>query len=156
MNDKWAYLSQAHNTRQYPIAPKTPASRRASTRILDSLFISPLKPKMAAPLLLRGIPLLCLRIQNYRLAAGILAPVRRSWCSTAETSRVDDEVISAEKTTASLSGREPAKYTSWDDTNYRKWKDKEKEILSDIEPITSLTKEILHSDRSPLSVFFFF
>ncbi|XWS21240.1 hypothetical protein CRYUN_Cryun30bG0038400 [Craigia yunnanensis] len=33
-------------------------------------------------------------------------------------------------------------------TKRRKWKDKEEEILRDIEPIVLLTKEILHPDRS--------
>lgn len=34
-----------------------------------------------------------------------------------------------------------------DEPEYRKWKDKEDEILNDIEPILLLTKEILHSPR---------
>ncbi|KAD4888630.1 hypothetical protein R6Q59_023488 [Mikania micrantha] len=33
------------------------------------------------------------------------------------------------------------------DPDYRKWKDKEAEILLDIDPITLLIKDILHSDR---------
>ncbi|PKA49901.1 Protein DCL, chloroplastic [Apostasia shenzhenica] len=37
---------------------------------------------------------------------------------------------------------------SWEDhPDYRRWKDKEDEILRDIEPIMFLTKDILHSDR---------
>ncbi|XP_020267007.1 protein DCL, chloroplastic [Asparagus officinalis] len=37
---------------------------------------------------------------------------------------------------------------SWaDHPDYRRWKDREEEILKDIQPITILTKYILHSDR---------
>ena len=46
-----------------------------------------------------------------------------------------------------LSSLDPPNYPRWDDPDYRKCKDKEEEIRSDIEPITALTKEILHSDR---------
>jgi len=39
-----------------------------------------------------------------------------------------------------------------DPDDHRKWRDKEEEILRDIEPVILLTKEILHSDRFlPLS-----
>ncbi|XVE94959.1 hypothetical protein REPUB_Repub02eG0054800 [Reevesia pubescens] len=63
---------------------------------------------MVAPLLLKGMSLLRLRLQQYNhLTPGILSTPRRAW----------------------------------------KWKDKKAEILRDIEPIISLTKEILHSDR---------
>lgn len=44
--------------------------------------------------------------------------------------------------------KEPPKlFDTIDDLNYRKWKDKEDEILRDIQPITFLAKDILHSDR---------
>ena len=33
------------------------------------------------------------------------------------------------------------------DLDFQKWRKKEEEILRDIEPITSLTNEMLHSDR---------
>ena len=33
------------------------------------------------------------------------------------------------------------------DLDFQKWRKKEEDILRDIEPITSLTNEILHSDR---------
>ncbi|XP_037493896.1 uncharacterized protein LOC105630912 isoform X2 [Jatropha curcas] len=102
---------------------------------------------MAAPLLLRGIPLLRLRHNHHRLAVRILSPLRQSWCSAADSTRLDEEVTTAEKSTAVLSARDPSNYPIWDDPDYRKWKDKEDEILRDIEPITCLTKEILHSDR---------
>lgn len=34
-----------------------------------------------------------------------------------------------------------------EESDYRKWKDKEDEIFNDIEPIIVLTKEILHSSK---------
>jgi hypothetical protein len=34
--------------------------------------------------------------------------------------------------------------------NYRQWKEKEAEMLKDIEPTVRRTKEILHSNRYPL------
>lgn len=46
-----------------------------------------------------------------------------------------------------MSTKEPPRYQRWDDPDFRKWKDKEDEILRDIEPTVSLAKEILHSDR---------
>ncbi|XVE55832.1 hypothetical protein DITRI_Ditri03aG0189100 [Diplodiscus trichospermus] len=103
---------------------------------------------MAAPLLRKGIPLLRLRLQRYnRLAAGLLSAPQRPWCAAAESSRHEEEVSSADKSSAVLSVRDPPTCNRWDDPDYRKWKDKEEEILRDIEPTISLTKEILHSDR---------
>lgn len=106
---------------------------------------------MAAPLFLRAIPLLSLRLHHHhhRLADSILAPARRPWCSAAEPSRGDENLSSADNITAAWSARDSVspKYHRWNDDEYRKWKDKEDEILRDIEPIASLTKEILHSER---------
>jgi hypothetical protein len=106
---------------------------------------------MAAPLFLRAIPLLSLRLHHHhhRLAASILAPARRPWCSAAEPSRGDENLSSADNITAAWGARDSVspKYHRWNDDEYRKWKDKEDEILRDIEPIASLTKEILHSER---------
>ncbi|XP_021285265.1 protein DCL homolog, chloroplastic [Herrania umbratica] len=103
---------------------------------------------MAALLLLKGFPLLRLRLQHYNpLAAGLLSAPRRPWCTTAESAGHEEEVSSAEKSSTVLSVTDPPKYHRWGDPDYRKWKDKEEEILRDIEPIISLTKEILHSDR---------
>ncbi|XP_065881307.1 protein DCL, chloroplastic [Euphorbia lathyris] len=101
---------------------------------------------MAAALFLRGVPLTRLRLHYYRFPAGII-PLRRPWSTTAESSRLEEEVSAVKKTTAVSSARDSLKYPRWDDPDYRKWKDKEDEILNDIESITSLTKEILHSDR---------
>ncbi|KAG6672037.1 hypothetical protein I3842_16G036900 [Carya illinoinensis] len=104
---------------------------------------------MAAPLLLRGLPLLRLRLHHhqYRAAAGIFSTPRRPWCTSAEPSRADDSLSSTDKSTPAWSAGDPPKYPRWDDPDYRKWKDKEVEILKDIVPITLLTKEILHSNR---------
>ncbi|CAM8936563.1 unnamed protein product [Rhodiola kirilowii] len=41
----------------------------------------------------------------------------------------------------------PQEVHNWDDTDFRKWRRKEAEILRDIEDIWYLTKEILHSNR---------
>ncbi|XP_044510338.1 protein DCL homolog, chloroplastic-like [Mangifera indica] len=100
---------------------------------------------MATPLLLRGIPLLRLR-----LAATLLAPPRQTICSAtaSEPAHPDENVVSEDKTSAAvLSMKDPPKYNRGNDPDYRKWKDKEGEILRDIEPIMFLTKEIIHSDR---------
>ncbi|XP_052202738.1 protein DCL homolog, chloroplastic [Diospyros lotus] len=104
---------------------------------------------MATPLLFRGLPLLRLRLrlhQHHRFAAGTLT--RRPWCAAAESSWPEEEAsCTAEERTASLSIKDPPKYARWDDPDFRKWKDKEAEILRDIEPITLLIKDILHSSR---------
>ncbi|KAJ0025517.1 hypothetical protein Pint_08724 [Pistacia integerrima] len=100
---------------------------------------------MAAPLLLRGIPLLRLR-----LAARLLAPRRKTICSatSSEPTQPDENLISEDKTTATVfTTKDPPNYNRWNDPDYRKWKDKEDEILRDIQPIMFRTKEIIHSDR---------
>ncbi|XAR48379.1 hypothetical protein NMG60_11031195 [Bertholletia excelsa] len=102
---------------------------------------------MAAPLFFRGVPLLRLRFPtHHRLAAfGVLT--LRSWCSTSESTPPDDVVPCEGENTAVLSVKDPPKIPRWDDPDCRKWKDKEQEIIRDIEPITFLAKEILHSNR---------
>ncbi|KAL2512607.1 Protein of unknown function (DUF3223) [Abeliophyllum distichum] len=98
-----------------------------------------------AATLLRALPLLCLRLHHhhhFRLTAGSIT--RWPWCSAAESTRTDKNSPSVG--TTELSAKDP-KYPRWDDPDCRKWKDKEAEILEDIEPIICLTKEILHSDR---------
>lgn len=103
---------------------------------------------MAAPLFLPvTVPLMGLRLHRYRFSAGILTPLRRPWSTTAESAGLQEELSTVDKTTVASSARYSLKYPIWDDPDYRKWKDKEDEILSDIEPITILTKEILHSGR---------
>ena len=102
---------------------------------------------MATPLLLRGIPVLRLRLHHHRLASSIFATPRRPCCTAAEPNRADESLSHADNFTAAWSARDPPKHPRWEDPDYGQWKDKEKEILRDIEPITTLTKEILHSDR---------
>ncbi|XP_031267279.1 protein DCL, chloroplastic-like isoform X2 [Pistacia vera] len=100
---------------------------------------------MAAPLLLRGIPLLRLR-----LAARLLAPPRKTICSatSSEPTQPDENLISEDKTTATVfTMKDPPNYNKWNAPDYRKWEDKENEILRDIQPIMFLAKEIIHSDR---------
>ncbi|KAL3571537.1 hypothetical protein D5086_025441 [Populus alba] len=102
-------------------------------------------PKMAASALLSQ--LLRLRLHHHhRLATGLLVPLRRSWSSTAEHIRMEEDDISVLIDTVS-SLCEAAKYSSWEEQNYRQWKDEEAEIWRDIEPIAHLAKEILHSNR---------
>ncbi|XP_061961037.1 uncharacterized protein LOC133681875 isoform X3 [Populus nigra] len=102
-------------------------------------------PKMAASALLSQ--LLRLRLHHHhRFATGLLVPLRRSWCSTAEYIRMEEDDISVLIDTVS-SLCEAAKYSSWEEQNYRQWKDKEAEIWRDIEPIAHLAKDILHSNR---------
>ncbi|MFQ6661162.1 hypothetical protein Gotur_029409 [Gossypium turneri] len=104
---------------------------------------------MAAPLLLKGIPLLRLRLQRYNcLSARIVSSPCRPWCAAAEPTGHQDEVSSSEKSSVVLTVKDPPKYHRWDDPDYRKWKDKEEEMLRDIEPTILLVKEILHSSRS--------
>ncbi|KAF2324333.1 hypothetical protein GH714_012642 [Hevea brasiliensis] len=102
---------------------------------------------MAAPLFLRGIPFLPLRLGRHSLAAGARSPLRHPRSSTADSTRLDKHVSTAEKTMAVLSARDPPSYQRWGDPDYQKWKQMEGEILRDIEAITCLAKEILHSDR---------
>ncbi|KAF3446612.1 hypothetical protein FNV43_RR11792 [Rhamnella rubrinervis] len=106
---------------------------------------------MAAPMLLRSLPLLRLRlhVHRHRLAVGLIAPPCRQWCASAagESTRPDEKLSSADDATAFLRVNDSPKFPRWDDPDYRRWKDKEEEILNDIEPIVSLTKEILHSGR---------
>ncbi|KAF8024606.1 hypothetical protein BT93_F1699 [Corymbia citriodora subsp. variegata] len=114
----------------------------------------------APPLLLRSTPVLRLRHRLFaggrlhlhrRLFAGGLRPL----CAAAAAANASTESASPREkaspedkgSTVLLSTREQTKYHRWDDPDYRKWKDKEEEILRDIEPIVSLAKEILHSDR---------
>ena len=107
---------------------------------------------MAASALIRGAPLLRLRLQHHhRFATVLLVPLRRSWCSTADSTPLEEDGVPL-STPAALSLRKAPKNSSWDDQNYRQWKDEEADIWRDIEPITHLAKEIIHSDRSLYSL----
>ncbi|KAK8487982.1 hypothetical protein V6N12_024949 [Hibiscus sabdariffa] len=103
---------------------------------------------MAASLLPKGIPLLRLRLQRFNLlAAGIISSPCRPICTAAEPAGDEEKISSAEKTNAVPSQGDPPKCDMLDDHGRMKWEDKKEEILRDIQPIQSLAKEILHSNR---------
>ncbi|TKY75026.1 DCL protein [Spatholobus suberectus] len=109
---------------------------------------------MASPLLLRQALLLRVCVHNYqRFTAGDVAARHRLWCSAAANLPSDeaDEKTSSGSISNSSNARKaqyPSSHARWeDDHDYRKWKDKEEEILRDIEPIVLLAKDILHSRR---------
>lgn len=114
-----------------------------------SLFTSlPLKPEMLpSPLLLRPSPVLCLRLSHHRPFPGVSTPLLRPCCSTTAAASSEENSSSSDKATSFLTVKEPPKNPRWDDPDYRKWKDKEDEILKDIRPIHTLAKLILHSDK---------
>ncbi|KAK4770980.1 hypothetical protein SAY87_031512 [Trapa incisa] len=110
----------------------------------------------APPTLLRGAPLLRLRLHHCLAARVLLQPCRS--CAplasavaasfSTESARPEGHVPSAQDTaTVLLISQEPPRFHRWDDPDYRKWKDKEEEILKDIRPVLSLAKDILHSKR---------
>ncbi|CAI9786448.1 unnamed protein product [Fraxinus pennsylvanica] len=102
--------------------------------------------RMAATLL-RALPLLRLRLLHRVVKAECRPSItRRPWCSAAESTPTDKNSPSLGQINTGLSTKDP-KYSGRDDSDFRKWKEKEAEILEDIEPIICLTKEILHSDR---------
>ncbi|KAK6160654.1 hypothetical protein DH2020_004035 [Rehmannia glutinosa] len=106
---------------------------------------------MAAPFLLRALPLLHLRLvqhhHHFRLTNG--STTLRPFCSAAaeSTGSDGDNSPSLSQFFSSKTAKPPARYPRWDDPDFRKWKHKEAEILEDVEPIICLTKEILHSNR---------
>ncbi|KAF7140150.1 hypothetical protein RHSIM_Rhsim06G0055000 [Rhododendron simsii] len=103
---------------------------------------------MAAPLFLRGVPLLRLRLHQHRcFAAAILTPRPQSAVPEPSTANPDEHKSCSSQSTATLGVKDPPKYPRLNDLEYRKWKDKEDEILRDVGPIILLTKDILHSDR---------
>ncbi|KAI5655253.1 hypothetical protein M9H77_32440 [Catharanthus roseus] len=104
---------------------------------------------MAAPLL-RGLPLLRHRLHLHRSIIVTSLLTRRFWSTLSEPTPASDNIsasLSAGQSISVLSGTDPPKHPRWDDPDFRKWKNKEAEILKDIEPVTSATKAILHSDR---------
>ncbi|CAJ2640947.1 unnamed protein product [Trifolium pratense] len=106
---------------------------------------------MAAPLLLRQT-LLRSCFHNYKhFTIGAVTARHRLWCSAAITppSNKPNDKPNYLNNTSNL---RRDNYSSInlhfeDEPDYRKWKDKENEILDDIEPIILLTKEILHSPK---------
>lgn len=125
----------------------------------------------AAPLLGRAIiPHLRLHLHlhlhlNTTLPAAVCFLIRRP-CYTTTASESPRPIRKVPSTTtyddkASLlsTKRHPPKDSRWEnDPDYRKWKDKEAEILLEVDPITLLIKNILHSDRfqSMFSLFVLF
>ncbi|RDX58112.1 Protein DCL-like, chloroplastic, partial [Mucuna pruriens] len=103
-----------------------------------------------AYLLLRQALLLRVCLHNYqRFTDGAVAARHRPWCSAAANLPSDE---AEEKTiSGSISNRSNARkgeYRRWEDEpDYRQWKDKEEEILRDVEPVLLLAKDILHSRR---------
>ncbi|KAG7024277.1 Protein DCL-like, chloroplastic [Cucurbita argyrosperma subsp. argyrosperma] len=103
---------------------------------------------MAASLLLRGHPLLRFGLCHRGLCSGVVQVTRRScFTATAASTPPDGSLTSAENTASVSSASQPTKFQRWCEPDYRKWKDQEDEILSDVEPVISLTKEIIHSNR---------
>ncbi|KAJ4828971.1 hypothetical protein Tsubulata_036928 [Turnera subulata] len=107
---------------------------------------------MAAPTFLRSFPLQRLRLHHDRsLAPAVLMPLRWNCSVAAESSGPDDGASSPaeeRKATESLTASQPPeRYWGWDPLDYRKWRNKEEEILKDIGPVVSLTRDILHTDR---------
>ncbi|KAM1725944.1 hypothetical protein ACFX12_016781 [Malus domestica] len=107
-----------------------------------------------SPVLLRTISFLCARVHHQRLGLRLAVRSGRACCSGAsESTRAEEprESLLSSADGSALRGvisvKEPPKYPRWDDPDYCKWKDKEREILNDIEPVVLLAKEILHSDR---------
>ncbi|CAA2982245.1 DCL, chloroplastic [Olea europaea subsp. europaea] len=101
---------------------------------------------MAAPLI-GAPPLLRFHQPHFQVATRLLT--HRSRCCAIDLTRPDKASSSACQTAAAaaLSAKDPPKYLRRDDPEFGKWKQKEAEILKDIEPIIYLTKEILHSNR---------
>ncbi|PNX78263.1 protein DCL chloroplastic-like [Trifolium pratense] len=106
---------------------------------------------MAAPLLLRQT-LLRSCFHNYKhFTIGAVTARHRLWCSAAITPPSNKPNDKPNYLNNTLNLRRD-NYSSInlhfeDEPDYRKWKDKENEILDDIEPIILLTKEILHSPK---------
>lgn len=144
---------------------KTPKTHASS---LVSLMAAP-------PLLIRALPHLRLHLHLYlrlnpTLPAAVCSLVRRP-CHTTTTATESPRPIrkppstttppppppttttttyddKAKTSLLTKKQRYPKKDSKWEnDPDYRKWKDKESEILLDIDPITLLIKDILHSER---------
>ncbi|KAI3758885.1 hypothetical protein L6452_06457 [Arctium lappa] len=110
-----------------------------------------------APVLGRAIPHLRLQL-NTPLPAAVCLLIRRPCYTTtaAELNRPIKKVPSTSTSTTTYDDKasllrakpHPPKDPKWEnDPDYRKWKDKEAQIFQDIDPITLLVKDILHSDR---------
>ncbi|KAL9258524.1 DCL homolog, chloroplastic-like protein [Drosera capensis] len=94
---------------------------------------------MAAPSLLRALPLLRLRLRFHyhgHIVAGILTPLRRLAC------------LSATETTADQCSRAKYLYGAENPNRFESIdKEKEKEIWQEAERLAQVAKDILHSGR---------
>ncbi|XP_058070089.1 uncharacterized protein LOC131219108 isoform X2 [Magnolia sinica] len=106
--------------------------------------------------LLRGIPLLPLRVRSASTPALVFFPslLRPSLFCTAidpshphENAPATTATAAAAENTGAYTAKDTPQYCRSDNPDYRCWKDREAEIHKDIEPITFLTKDILHSNR---------
>ncbi|KAK9165820.1 hypothetical protein Scep_001011 [Stephania cephalantha] len=96
----------------------------------------------ASLLLIRGLPLLLrLRLRHRVSAVRFLNTLttRPSYCAASDLSNPNHD-------TSASAGDRPRFYRK-DSPEYLHWKASESQILRDIEEITLLTKEILHSER---------
>ncbi|KAG9440325.1 hypothetical protein H6P81_020490 [Aristolochia fimbriata] len=102
--------------------------------------------------LLKQIPFFPLRCAVRHAASRsillFLSSTRRA--ASSETSLPRDGVAAAAATAESAAtwgANDPAHFSRPEHPDYRRWKDREEEILKDIEPVTFLAKEILHSKK---------
>ncbi|XP_047306286.1 protein DCL homolog, chloroplastic [Impatiens glandulifera] len=98
---------------------------------------------MAAPLLFRAIPILRLRLHHNRVDISTLNLRQRF--SDVETT--EDSSYGGRSKASLNATKDPLNYSEYETSDYRKWKNEEEKILRDIEPITFLAKEIIHSNR---------
>ncbi|KAK9054318.1 hypothetical protein SSX86_025396 [Deinandra increscens subsp. villosa] len=111
---------------------------------------------MTSPLLLgcKAIPHLHHHHHHFRLHAAVCLLVRRP-CYSSTAAESPRPIRKQQQTPPSTTHHDkspkrllPPKGSKWEnDPDYRKWKDKEAQIFLDIDPITLLIKDILHSDR---------
>ncbi|CAI9115845.1 OLC1v1016850C1 [Oldenlandia corymbosa var. corymbosa] len=106
---------------------------------------------MAAPFL-RSLPVFRQRLLHLHHCRSTISAftLGRPWSTVTESTRPDDDTTATSTTqnVPAVSAKEiPKHHPRFDDPNYRKWKDKEALIWSDIEDVTSIVKEILHSER---------
>ncbi|XP_068657546.1 protein DCL, chloroplastic [Aristolochia californica] len=101
--------------------------------------------------LLKQIPFFALRCPVPRATSRCIllffSPTRRA---SSETSLPRDNVAPAAATAdsaATWGDKDPLNFSRSEHPDYRRWKDREEEILKDIEPVTFLAKEIIHSKK---------
>ncbi|KAK1422220.1 hypothetical protein QVD17_25186 [Tagetes erecta] len=113
---------------------------------------APPVPTMTTPLLLttKTIPHLHRHLRHHpTLPAAVCFLIRRpSYTTTAADSHRPIKKPPSNDDKLTTKRYPPPNDPRWEnDPDYRKWKDKEAQIFLDIDPITLLIKDILHSDR---------